>query len=101
MPADEVHAIEVADVASADAAGHDGHMVHDRVIGHRRHGRVDAAGLELRGHVPLPDFHQRVLRCGQKWFRHGTSSPRTAASFMQSKCDDVWPGSDAEATLEK
>jgi ribosome maturation factor RimP len=57
-----VVAIELAHSVEADAAGHDGHVVHVRVVGHGGHGSVEVHVDELRGDVVIEDRRDVSLR---------------------------------------
>ena len=61
--ADEVVAVELAHAVEADAARHDGNVVDVRILGHRRHRRVEVHVDELRRDVVVEDRRDVVLRC--------------------------------------
>jgi aerobic carbon-monoxide dehydrogenase medium subunit len=67
--ADEVVSVERADTLEADAACHDGHVIHVRIVGHRRHRGVEVHVDELRRHVVVEDGRDVVIG------RHSTAEP--------------------------
>ena len=60
----------MANCTTSDAICHHSDVVHERVRRHRRHDRIDAPGLELGGHVPLPHLNHLLLLGIKVWIRH-------------------------------
>jgi carbon-monoxide dehydrogenase medium subunit len=74
--ADEVVSVERADALEADAARHDGYVIHVRIVGHRRHRGVEVHVDELRRHVVVEDRRDVVIA------RHSTAEPTSFRSRL-------------------
>ena len=76
---DEVLSVEPAHVLEPDSSGHHGHVVDVRVLGHRRHRRVEVQVNELRSDVLVEDRADvgasLPSRCGTYLVSHALDMP--------------------------